>query len=51
MLARQTGVQVSRESVRAVLKKKAVSSSRPTGRLAPAPAELAWASLALAALE
>src|SRR4029453_2422951 len=25
--------------------------SRPTGRLAPAPAELAWASLELAALE
>src|SRR2546427_1162835 len=51
VLARQTGVQVSRESVRAVLKKKAVSYSRPTGRLAPAPAELAWASLELAALE
>src|SRR3989441_1050975 len=51
VLARQTGVQVSRESVREVLKKKAVSSSRPTGRLAPAPAELAWASLELAALE
>jgi hypothetical protein len=33
------------------VKKKDVSSSRPTGRLAPAPAELAWASLALAALE
>src|SRR5205809_1220869 len=51
VLARQTGVQVSRESVREVLKKKAVSYSRPTGRLAPAPAELAWASLELAALE
>src|SRR6266545_5089095 len=33
------------------MKKKAVSSSRPTGRLAPAPADLSWASLALAALE
>jgi hypothetical protein len=33
------------------VKKKDVSSSRPTGRLAPAPAELAWASLELAALE
>jgi transposase len=48
VLARQTGVQVSRESVRDVLKKD-VSYSRPTGRLAPAPAELAWASLELAA--
>jgi hypothetical protein len=33
------------------VKKKDVSSSRPTGRLAPAPAELAWGSLELAALE
>jgi hypothetical protein len=33
------------------VKKKDVSYSRPTGRLAPAPAELAWGSLALAALE
>ena len=32
-------------------KKKDVSYSRPTWRLAPAPAELAYASLALAALE
>ena len=31
--------------------KKDGSSSRPTGRLAPAPAEWAWASLALAAWE
>jgi hypothetical protein len=31
--------------------KNALSSSRPTGRLAPDPAELAWASLARAALE
>lgn len=31
--------------------KKDVSSHRPTGRLGPAPAELSWASLALAALE
>ena len=31
--------------------KKAVSSSRPTGRLDPTPADLAYASLALAALE
>jgi transposase len=30
---------------------KAVSYSRPTGRLAPDPAQLAWASLELAALE
>jgi transposase len=51
VLARQTGVRLSRESVRDVLKKKDVSYSRPTGRLAPAPAELAWASLELAALE
>ena len=51
VLARQTGMQVSRESVREVLQKKDVSDSRPTGRLAPAPAELAWAALALAALE
>jgi transposase len=33
------------------LKKKAVSSYRPTGRLDPAPADLAYGSLALAALE
>ena len=33
------------------MKKKAVSYSRPTGRLAPHPAERAWASLALAARE
>ena len=32
-------------------RKKDVSYSRPTGRLAPKPAELAWASLELAALE
>src|SRR5499433_2378420 len=32
-------------------RKKDVSYSRPTGRLAPHPAELAWASLELAALE
>src|SRR5438093_2384379 len=51
VLARQTGVQVSRESVREVLKKKDVSSSRPTGRLQPAPADLAYASVELAALE
>src|SRR5262252_2677296 len=51
VLARQTGVRLSRESVRDVLKKKDVSYSRPTGRLTPAPAELAWASLELAALE
>jgi transposase len=50
VLARQTGVHLSRESVREVLK-KARSDSRPTGRLAPDPAELSWASCALAALE
>jgi hypothetical protein len=33
------------------VKKKDVSSYRPTGRLAPAPADLAYGSLALAALE
>ena len=33
------------------IKKKNVSSYRPTGRLAPAPADLAYGSLALAALE
>jgi hypothetical protein len=32
-------------------RKKAVSSSRPTGRLAPHPAARAWASLERAALE
>jgi hypothetical protein len=31
------------------VKKKDGSSSRPTGRLAPAPAALAWAARALAA--
>src|SRR6516225_8397831 len=50
VLARQTGVQLSRESVRDVLKKD-LSYSRPTGRLAPDPAELSWASCELAALE
>src|SRR5262245_540666 len=49
-LARETGVYLSRESVRDILKKD-VSYSRPTGRLAPAPAELAGGSLELAALE
>jgi len=44
------GPAPSRERPRRV-KKNDVSSSRPTGRLAPAPAALAWASLALAALE
>ncbi len=39
-----------RERPRCV-KKKDVSYSRPTGRLAPAPAELAWGSVELAALE
>src|SRR5438105_9813296 len=51
VLAHQTGVQVSRESVRVVLKKKDISYSRPTGRLNPHPADLAYASLELAALE
>jgi hypothetical protein len=36
---------------RTVVKKKEVSSYRPTGRLDPAPADLAYGSLALAALE
>jgi transposase len=35
----------------AILEKKDVSDSRPTGRLDPAPADLAYASLELAALE
>src|SRR6266571_9492414 len=39
-----------RERPRGV-KKKDVSYSRPAGRLAPDPAELAWASVELAALE
>jgi len=51
ILGRQTGVQLSRESVRVVLKNKDLSYRRPTGRLAPNPAELAWASVELAALE
>ena len=51
VVARQTGVQVSRESVREVLKKQDVSYSRPTGRLNPKPADLAYAALELAALE
>lgn len=33
------------------MKKKALSLYRPTGRLEPAPADLAYGSLALAALE
>src|SRR5437016_1850481 len=51
VFARETGVQLGRESVRGVLKKKDISSYRPTGRLDPAPAALAYGSLALAALE
>ena len=51
VLAQQTGVQLGRESVRCAVKKNAVSFYRPTGRLAPDPAALAYASLALAALE
>ena len=35
----------------AILEKKKVSSYRPTGRLDPAPADLAYGSLELAALE
>ena len=50
VLARQTGVPLSRESVRDVLQKKDGTASRPTGRLDPAPAALAYGSLALAAL-
>jgi hypothetical protein len=50
IFARQTGLQLSRESVREVLKKD-VTYSRPTGRLDPDPAALAYASLELAALE
>src|SRR5215471_14321531 len=51
VLARETGVQLGRESVRGVLKKKAVSYYRPTGRLDPNPADLAYGALELAALE
>jgi len=50
VLAPQTGIQLGRESGRGVLKKDR-SSYRPTGCLDPAPAALAYASLALAALE
>ena len=51
VVARATGVQLGRESVRGVLKKNALSFYRPTGRLAPTPADLAYGSLELAALE
>src|SRR5207237_3005852 len=51
VLAQQTGVQLGRESVRGVLKKKDVNYCRPTGRLDPTPADLAYGSLELAALE
>ena len=51
VLAQQTGVQLGRESVRCVLKKGRKLPSRPTGRLDPAPADLAYGSLELAALE
>jgi transposase len=51
VLAQQTGVQLGRESVRCALKKKDLSYYRPTGRLDPAPADLAYGSLELAALE
>ena len=50
VLAQQTGVQLGRESVRCVLKKR-TCYYRPTGRLDPAPADLAYGSLELAALE
>lgn len=49
--ARETGVQLGRESVRRVLKKNALSYCRPTGRLVPTPADLAYGSVDLAALE
>jgi transposase len=49
--ARETGGHLGRESVRCLLKKNAVSYSRPTGRLAPSPADLASGSIDLAALE
>lgn len=51
VLAHETGVQLGRESVRCALKKKDVSYYRPTGRLNPAPAALAYGSLELAAFE
>ena len=51
VLARETGVQLGRESVRGVLKKNELSFYRPTGRLAPDPAALAYGSIELAALE
>src|SRR4029434_3021938 len=51
VLGRQPGVPLRRESVREVVNTQDVRDIRPTGRLAPAPAELAWASLELAALE
>src|SRR5512145_2649644 len=51
VLAQQTGIQLGRESVRGVLKKNTLSYCRPTGRLDPTPADLAYGSVELAALE
>ena len=50
MLAQQTGIQLGRKGPRC-LKKNPLSYCRPTGRLNPAPADLAYGSLELAALE
>lgn len=50
-LATETGVHLGRESIRRALKKKAIRYCRPTGRLAPNPAELAYGRLEVAALE
>src|SRR5262249_32777754 len=48
VLARATGVPLGRERVRSGLK-KAIRYDRPPGRLAPAPAARAYASVDLAA--
>ncbi len=45
MLARQTGIQLSRESVREVLKKKTEATAVPRGGLLPPP--LSWRGVRL----
>lgn len=51
VLSQQSGVSIGRESVRLALKKNALSDCRPTGKLEPNPADLAYGRLELEALQ
>ena len=51
VLSQQRGVSLGRESVRLALKKNALSDCRPTGKLEPNPADLAYGRLELEALQ